>query len=199
VSDPRGLRLQWTPESAAFWFDAGAVSLELLTTGGDLPWGHEEFLRTPSDVQAWAKASRLNVDDLDANEADLEELRVLRDAVWNVAKALIGGDRPAAPDLDRMNAFAAASGVPQVDRDLHRHWRSPMTAREFAGTIARDAIELVSGPYADRIRRCDGNCELIFVDTSRPGNRRWCSMQRCGNRAKIREFRDRQRTEETAR
>jgi predicted RNA-binding Zn ribbon-like protein len=50
---------------------------------------------------------------------------------------------------------------------------------------------------ADRVRRCAGNdCLLTFVDTSRPGRRRWCSMERCGNRAKVRAFRNRQQKEE---
>jgi predicted RNA-binding Zn ribbon-like protein len=35
------------------------------------------------------------------------------------------------------------------------------------------------------------NCYLIYLDTSRPGNRRWCSMERCGNRAKVRGHRSR--------
>jgi predicted RNA-binding Zn ribbon-like protein len=33
------------------------------------------------------------------------------------------------------------------------------------------------------------NCYLIYLDTFRPGNRRRCSMDRCGNRAKVRDHR----------
>jgi predicted RNA-binding Zn ribbon-like protein len=40
---------------------------------------------------------------------------------------------------------------------------------------------------AGRIRQCAAhNCYLTFLDTSRPDSRRWCSMERCGNRAKVR-------------
>jgi predicted RNA-binding Zn ribbon-like protein len=187
--------LQWTPESQAFWFDAGALCLELLTTGGELSWGYEEFLHTPQDVQAWARACRLNVEALEIDDEGIEGIRALREAVWNVTKARLNAEKPASKDIDRVNAFAAASAVPQLDATLRKHWQEPMTADQFAGMIARDTIELFSGPYAERVRQCEGHCELVFVDTSRPGKRRWCSMQRCGNRAKIREFRDRQRTE----
>jgi predicted RNA-binding Zn ribbon-like protein len=39
---------------------------------------------------------------------------------------------------------------------------------------------------------CEGDdCYLMFFDTSRPGNRRWCSMQRCGNRHKVGAYRSR--------
>lgn len=37
----------------------------------------------------------------------------------------------------------------------------------------------------DRVRCCEHEaCVLWFLDTSKGGRRRWCSMDRCGNRAK---------------
>ena len=54
------------------------------------------------------------------------------------------------------------------------------------------AVDLFGGPLARRIRVCAAdNCGLLLVDTSRPGRRRWCSMEFCGNRAKIRTHRSR--------
>lgn len=47
-----------------------------------------------------------------------------------------------------------------------------------------DGIELLD-ERPDRLRRCEHErCTLWFVDTSKAGRRRWCSMQTCGNRAK---------------
>ncbi|MFF5444634.1 CGNR zinc finger domain-containing protein [Streptomyces sp. NPDC012888] len=53
-----------------------------------------------------------------------------------------------------------------------------------AWTAARNYLDLLrSGP--DRIRKCaSDSCVLHFLDVSRNGTRRWCSMERCGNRAK---------------
>jgi predicted RNA-binding Zn ribbon-like protein len=31
----------------------------------------------------------------------------------------------------------------------------------------------------------------MFIDRSRPGRRRWCSMERCGNRDKTARYRQR--------
>jgi predicted RNA-binding Zn ribbon-like protein len=63
-------------------------------------------------------------------------------------------------------------------------------------TLARDAIDLVTGPYARRVRECASDeCALLFVDTSRPGRRRWCSMDGCGNRAKTAGYRKRKASE----
>lgn len=41
----------------------------------------------------------------------------------------------------------------------------------------------------ERIRKCEHDaCILHFLDTSKSGKRRWCSMDQCGNRQKAAEF-----------
>jgi predicted RNA-binding Zn ribbon-like protein len=60
--------------------------------------------------------------------------------------------------------------------------------------IARETIFLFGSDRAAQIRQCQADvCTLLFVDTSRRGDRRWCSMAGCGNRAKLAEFRRRRR------
>jgi predicted RNA-binding Zn ribbon-like protein len=47
------------------------------------------------------------------------------------------------------------------------------------------AADLLTGARLARIRRCaNDRCLYLFVDDSRNGTRRWCSMSMCGNRAK---------------
>jgi predicted RNA-binding Zn ribbon-like protein len=52
------------------------------------------------------------------------------------------------------------------------------------------AALLASDTRADRVRVCGlvetGECSWLFVDESRAGTRRWCSMDDCGNKAKAR-------------
>jgi predicted RNA-binding Zn ribbon-like protein len=51
--------------------------------------------------------------------------------------------------------------------------------------VARDAARLLLDVDPRRIRRCAAeDCRRWFVDTSKGGRRRWCSMATCGNRAK---------------
>jgi predicted RNA-binding Zn ribbon-like protein len=59
--------------------------------------------------------------------------------------------------------------------------------------IARESVEFVTGPELVRVRECAG-CTLLFIDRSRPGTRRWCSMERCGNRNKTAHYRQKRRT-----
>lgn len=60
--------------------------------------------------------------------------------------------------------------------------------------IARSAADLLVSEDADRVRVCaQDTCDWLFLDTSRNARRRWCDMKTCGNRAKIRRFRERRR------
>lgn len=55
-----------------------------------------------------------------------------------------------------------------------------------AATLLRDRDAL------QRVKSCAGaRCGWLFLDTSRRGNRRWCDMADCGNRAKVRRFHER--------
>ena len=61
-------------------------------------------------------------------------------------------------------------------------------------TLAREAVANLGAREEGRIRRCAAeDCRLVFHDESRTNSRRWCSMQRCGNRAKVRAHRERAR------
>jgi predicted RNA-binding Zn ribbon-like protein len=110
--------------------------------------------------------------------------------VLGLARARAEGRQLAAEDIQTVNAFAAAA--PPVPAMATDGTVAPSTATATAGlsAIARDAIDLLTGPLGQRIRVCAAeDCELLFVDASRPGTRRWCSMQRCGNLTKVRTHR----------
>jgi predicted RNA-binding Zn ribbon-like protein len=59
-------------------------------------------------------------------------------------------------------------------------------------TIALDACDLLLSPSRSRIRVCEGaGCGWFFIDRSKAGRRRWCNMAVCGNRVKVRSYRER--------
>ncbi len=60
--------------------------------------------------------------------------------------------------------------------------------------IAGSAAELLVSPERELVRECaaDG-CLWLFLDRTKNHRRRWCDMKICGNRAKVREHRRRQR------
>lgn len=118
--------------------------------------------------------------------------------VGALADARVEGKALPPAAVDMINRWAGMLPMaPQIGAKRSREWARPITARQVLATVARDAVELFASPKATRLRQCAGNsCRLIFVDTSRPGRRRWCSMERCGNRSKVSAFRTRRGEEE---
>lgn len=58
--------------------------------------------------------------------------------------------------------------------------------------LARAAAVLVTTVRPGRLRECAADdCVRWFVDSSKGGRRRWCSMATCGNRAKAARYRAR--------
>jgi predicted RNA-binding Zn ribbon-like protein len=183
------------PDGQVFRFDPGSLAFAFSVTGH--PFDQRfETLREPRDVRRWA-ADVLGAPAIRATSESVGAAKGLRAAIWATAEAIID-DRPI-PDSDRstLNAFAVLpSLVPQLGPDRTRSWVGAAAADALFSSIARDMIEVATGHLASRVRRCQGvNCAIPFVDTSRPGNRRWCSMDRCGNRAKVTAHRRRHRQE----
>jgi predicted RNA-binding Zn ribbon-like protein len=58
--------------------------------------------------------------------------------------------------------------------------------------IFDDAADLLSEPEFHRIRQCEA-CIVHFLDTSKKGSRRWCSMNICGNKLKVAAYQRRKR------
>jgi predicted RNA-binding Zn ribbon-like protein len=58
-------------------------------------------------------------------------------------------------------------------------------ASRFRIDLAAATLDVFSRDRAF-VRRCSNPaCPLLFLDTSKSGRRRWCSMQTCGNRSKV--------------
>ena len=179
-------------------FSTGRPCLDLVHTGGEGALARWEIVNDPDDLGRLLSVI-LGLPPLPADEADLAAMRPLRAALTRIAYDLAEGSRPPIPidpprpaDIATVNAAAA---VPPLVPSLRPDGGTMVVAATAAAalsTLARDAVDLFGGPLARRIRVCAAeNCGLLLVDTSRPGRRRWCSMELCGNRAKIRTHRSR--------
>jgi predicted RNA-binding Zn ribbon-like protein len=182
----------------AFRYRAARLSLDLTST---LLWRRLdpiEQLREPADVARWLEGAGVRPVPAAVTEEGLGATRALREAIYRLAHARMAGTPPAADDLAVLNAAAAAPApAPQLRGRGGVEWASDAPLAAGLAAVARDFIELVTGPFAGRIRECMAeDCAFLFVDVSRPGRRRWCAMNRCGNRHHVREFRARHRPAE---
>ena len=198
MSDSAGpITGQWftSADGIRWWFDSGSLALDFAYTGplgaAEVRADHpRETLRSAADLTAWL-TDRLP--STDAGSRDLADALRLRGAIGRIARAASAGSTGDAPDIDLLNLYAATPDIPpRLAGGALQAGRTEPRAAQALSTVSRDAVSLFSGVTPGRIRSCDaGDCGLIYLDTSRAGNRRWCSMQRCGNRNKVRAHRAR--------
>ncbi|MEU1016201.1 ABATE domain-containing protein [Streptomyces sp. NPDC005900] len=196
-SATNGLTLR-SHTGVAYRFDPGALCLELLPTGGPGPYRRYEVLHEPADLATWADRCRLTPTPvLDISPSEVADARGLRDALLRVVVAHTRGEPHPPADLEVLNEAAARPPLaPAITPTGQRRWADAATGTHLLATVARDAVELLTGPFAHRVRVCAAeDCHLVYVDTSRPGRRRWCSMEHCGNRHKVRALRARHAAE----
>jgi predicted RNA-binding Zn ribbon-like protein len=186
---------QWlTPADGTRWYyDSGSVSLDFAHTGALDPTAGTEQLHSPADLGRWL-AERVDRLDPASTERELADALLLREAITRVARGFAHHNAPGADDVDTINLYAATPDIPPALAGGRRQaGAGRLRVGQALSSIARDAVGVFTREAGEsRIRECAADdCELVFVDESRTGSRRWCSMQRCGNRAKVRAHRAR--------
>lgn len=187
-----------TDPELAFPFVGGRPCLDFVATLGKRHATPKERLPDPAALARWLTEAELAVGEEPAHVTtrDLADARVLREAVNRLVRTAMAGREPEAADVELVNDAAAKPDLaPQLGE---ARWTARHPARAALATVARDAVLLVGGPLIERVKEC-GNpgCSLLFLDDSQARRRRWCSMERCGNLAKVSGYRSRSRAAAT--
>jgi predicted RNA-binding Zn ribbon-like protein len=146
-----------------------------------------ERIAVPQRFARWCVEAGLSRTQPKVSDQQLEVAWQLREAIYRFARALANNDSPVTRDLALINEWAARPSLaPQFNsKSMALTWMGTGKLEEILAHIARDAIITFTSISAERIRFCaNEKCNALFVDHSRPGKRRWCSMTRCGNRSK---------------
>jgi predicted RNA-binding Zn ribbon-like protein len=190
----------------------GVLCLDFTNTASGRGTDHHiEHLRCFDHLLAWAGhvglADQEQRQRLQAAAARLprraqqvvEQAHRLREAIYDLFRAAIAVGEPPARALAELNltlarGMAAAVIAPTSDGFV---WDWPdrgTTPEGLLWPIARSAAELLTGPRLGRVKPCPGhNCGWLFLDQTRNGGRRWCEMEVCGSRAKMRRYHQRRR------
>lgn len=180
-------------------FLASNPALDFLNTEWPTPsGGKEDFFETDEDVFSWLRQAGLaseGVEEVRPTGALLRAARALRAVLRGLVESRKSGK---APDFSDLNAFlVAADSHPQLVWTKSKSVtlkmvRAADSAEEILAPVALIAAELFSTADFRRVRRCgEQTCVHWFLDTTRPGRRRWCSMATCGNRLKVKSYRQR--------
>jgi predicted RNA-binding Zn ribbon-like protein len=183
-------------------FVAGHVALDFVNTAEER--GHadaSDTLGAPADLRLWGQRYGLISAQAAGNDQDRAEFdRAIeaRELLYALFLARRAGQPAAEAQVARLTelgaaAYRAGNLQPNDDGSISWSWdRSELaTIRHIAVT---GAIDLLQAEPSARLKQCPGHqCGWFFLDTTKRGNRRWCSMAECGQEAKDEQRRVRRR------
>ncbi len=126
-----------------------------------------------------------------AADAAFREALALREAIYRLFFSTAEDKTPAPADLDSLNRALRVAperiGVARAGSGFA--WRvraiDEPGVPSLLAPVTWSAANLLTGPRLPRVRHCaNERCLWLFLDDSKSGTRRWCSMSACGNRAK---------------
>ena len=205
----------------AFSLPSRAGSLDLVgcelaldftnTSSGRGFLSHQENLRDFDTIMQWVEHARVMapsdctyVRTTVAKRPKLgrvvfEQALKIRELIWTIGTAL-AEQRPVSEKSRASLTAAHAESLRFAElkmRDGTYIWTwDPRRDVQGAilGPITLSALTLLMEKELSRTKRCAGmECGWLFFDTTKNGRRRWCEMRVCGNRAKVRAARAKQK------
>lgn len=187
---------------ASMSFDGGSLCLDFVNTVHSRKKNPPpDYLNILDDLLAWGERMDL-MDDATMNRLQalnpaeqrvlLAEAIALRELLYSIFYAVASGGKVGERDLREFNRHLTHSlqflELKQEADGFAEAWRFPRYDLScIVAPVVRDALGLLLRNCQDRIRECP-NCGWLFVDTSKNGRRRWCSMKACGSSVKALEY-----------
>lgn len=203
---------KWTSKGFVFELTGGNPALDFVNTLDMRPLpSRTELLATYADACSWARQVGLITAKEESErkkaaaqrpaEAKAARRRFVeaRECLFGVFSALAVDERIPEETLELLNQLVhrASAHFELEPRKGGFAWRNAADPREldsFLWPVVHAAVMLLTGPDVSRIRRCASEkCDWMFLDRSKRGNRRWCDMAVCGNRAKAQRFYERKK------
>ena len=180
----------------------GHPLLDLVNTEVNYLAMPNDLLKDAEDFWVWLDEIGIDGqrDRLDPNEPFLPKVREFRQQMRLMLEKLVRqGELPerTIPYLnDSLRSRRGHIKLLLVEDDAYvRHFVYDLNGTEqIIGMLADLASHFLALADVRYLKRCENKmCSHFFLDTSRNHSRRWCSMQRCGNRMKARAHYARQR------
>ena len=132
-------------------------------------------------------------------DIELTRLRKLRALLKRIFQMRLSGETPSSTDLGKLSAILAEAAratrlvvVPQTHRSSQVRMRREINVEKADDALLRlriveAAVALLVSDAMLRVKSCP-TCGWFFLDVSKNGSRRWCSMDACGSVAKARRY-----------
>jgi predicted RNA-binding Zn ribbon-like protein len=183
----------------------GVLCLDFVNTVDSRRASHPaEYLRQYADLVRWSwyvagltgpQARRLlesGATRQAAAERTFARAIALRESIYRIFMAMAHGESPTNGDLDALRAayctaLRHARPTPATG-GYTWEWADADALDRVIWPLARSAVELLTSREVARVKECANvaGCGWLFLDRSKNGSRRWCSMDECGSRDKMR-------------
>jgi predicted RNA-binding Zn ribbon-like protein len=164
--------------------------IDFVNTAGFGP--DRDDVPTPAALAAWLSAQELDPAPR-ATKADWEEALAVREAL----RDLLLAHNEVETDIARATAVLdeaaqhAGLGVRFADGAARIEPAAAGVRGAVGRILAEVSVGMADGTW-ERLKACRADdCKFAFLDTAKNRSRAWCSMQSCGNRAKVAAYRER--------
>ena len=183
--------------------NAGATCLDFLNTNAFRAGQPREWLKGYADLLTFATRT---------GNLSAEQSAALLQQSLAVPEAAIAVTATARAWREVLYRVVTHAPLPGDLLRLDASFRDAFTQRQFKATpeafawawpedrleqplwmIVLDAADLLVSGLSPHVKTCPGeDCGWVFLDSGRGKSRRWCAMDLCGNRAKVKLFRERE-------
>lgn len=154
-----------------------------------------DTLASRAEAQAWMRAHSLLLPRHLLSKEEHRRALALRQALRAFLEAA-PAERSQSSDIGKALEAAAAAFPLLLTTAQNGLALSPKGANQL-GRVLAELNRLSETARLDRLKMCESpECRWVFFDRSKPANRRWCSSDRCGNRQKVRTYRERHRSDD---
>ncbi len=156
-----------------------------------------EMFSSTESLDSWFREARIVDGNTNCQPADLEKALVIREAIYSLVHSKVDGDPY---DGEALAVVNDAARTPPATLQLTPAGRATeATPAQALSTVARHAIEVLSGPDVPLLKECANHgCTRVYIDRSRGSRREWCAMDPCGNKMKAAAYRARKREDKLA-
>jgi predicted RNA-binding Zn ribbon-like protein len=154
--------------------------------GTTLAWAEQVGLVSQATRAELARAAR----EPDRAATEVRRLQRLRRAVGDVFGAVadqLEVPQPGESALRRAAGEALAAARLELRGDRMRPAWAIESPADLGRPIAYAAWDLLTAGPLQRVKRCVA-CPWLYLDQSKNGSRRWCTMEDCGKSAKMQRY-----------
>ena len=189
----------------------GVLCLDFVNTINSRLEPEHDYLVQYSDMAEWAKKVEIlppaqsgklqKRAEQHRTEAEgvIRKAQTFRELLYRLFSNTTKGSEPNKKDMETFIAFYAESishgQFVKKDHAYATTWRVDEEFDSVLWPVIYSAGELLLSNELVHVKECPG-CGWLFLDTSRNQSRRWCSMNTCGARDKMRRYHKKRRARE---